>query len=123
MHSVLARHQAGQIGRSSWRTNGFVGVRLAEACSFICEPIDIRRSDVSIATTSQGPIALIVSEDKDDIGRIEIGLDCRFARRQVCQKKKSTDPGFDPRRVQELSGSRKHDDTSGSCANQRFPSS
>ena len=68
MEAVLRRDQAGEEGGAGRGADGIAAHCPGEEHSLGSQPIDIRSPDVLVAVAAEGPGAVVVGQDEDDVG-------------------------------------------------------
>ena len=68
MHAVLRGDEACEIGRPARRADGVDTVGIFEEHAIGGELVDMRRANLFVAVTAQGPARLVVGHNKDHIG-------------------------------------------------------
>ena len=110
MHPVLARGEAGQIGRPRRRTDRVVGKGLGKANTLHCQAVNVGSLEIRIAVAAQLPGALVVGEDENDVGvRVVRGVTGSRDRKDRCPQDAGQDemeeapnhPGIIARRLPE----------------------
>ena len=67
VHSVLGRYEPGQESGTTWRTDRVHAISLAESHTVRGESINMWRADIFVAVASEGPGALIIGDDENDV--------------------------------------------------------
>ena len=73
MDAVLGGDEAGEKGGAGGRADGIAAEGAGEADALGSHLVEVRCADVGIAVAAEGPGALIVGEDEDDIDRLCVG--------------------------------------------------
>ena len=68
VHAVLGGHEARQEGCAAGGTDGVIAIGTIEPQALRRQPVNIRGANLFVAVAAEGPGAMVVGEDEDQVG-------------------------------------------------------